>query len=129
MRQTRVLVADDNEGFGVTLSRFVAVHQDMLVVGRASDGREAVSMTESLTPDVVLMDLFMPGMDGFEATRILADTHPDVSVVALTAQRSADSERRSLEAGARAFVPKIDADARLIELIRSLASSDVQGRG
>ena len=129
MRKTRVLVADDNEGFGATLSRFVAVHEDMLVVGRASDGREAVSMTESLAPDVVLMDLFMPGMDGFEATRILADTHPGVSVVALTAQRSADSEQRSLEAGARAFVPKIDADARLIELIRSLASSDAQGRG
>ncbi len=56
-----VLVADDNEGFGVTLAGFVAVHQDMLGVGRASDGREAVSMTESLTPDVVLMDLFMRG--------------------------------------------------------------------
>ncbi|MDO8950066.1 MAG: response regulator transcription factor [Actinomycetota bacterium] len=129
MRQTRVLVADDNEGFGATLGRFVAVHRDMLVVGRAFDGREAVSMTESLSPDVVLMDLFMPGMDGFEATRILSHTHPDVSVVALTAQRSADSERMSLEAGARAFVPKIDADMRLIELIRSLASSNSRGEG
>lgn len=129
MRPTRVLVADDNEAFGATLGRFVAVHQDMLVVGRASDGNEALSMTESLAPDVVLMDLFMPGLDGFEATRILAHTHPDVSVVALTAQRSADSERRSLEAGARAFVPKVEADVRLIELIRTLASSDARGRG
>ncbi|MHB1340875.1 MAG: response regulator [Coriobacteriia bacterium] len=129
MRQTRVLVADDNDGFGALLERFVASHPDMDVVGRATDGREALAMTDSLAPDVVLMDLFMPRMDGFEATKILSNRHPDVSVVALTAHRSADNERLSREAGARAFVPKIDADARLIELIRGLASSEARGRG
>ncbi len=121
MRQTRVLVADDNDGFGTLLSRFVAVHPDLRLVGRAHDGQEAISMTDSLAPDVVVMDLFMPRMDGFEATRLLASTHPEVSVVVLTAQLSADNERRSIEAGASAYVPKVDADTRLIGVIRALA--------
>lgn len=129
MRQTRVLVADDNEGFGATLGRFVGVYQDMTFVGLAGDGNEAVAMTESLAPDVVLMDLYMPRMNGFEATRVISRTHPEISVVALTAHRSADNERLSLEAGARAFVPKVDAATSLIELIRSLASSDRQDEG
>jgi DNA-binding NarL/FixJ family response regulator len=120
MRQTRVLVADDNEGFGVSLGRFVSAHSDMVVVGRAATGGEAVSMTESLCPDVVLMDLYMSGMDGFEATRVLADTHPEVKVVVMTGHRAADNESRSREAGAKGFVLKADADTRLIGLIRGL---------
>jgi DNA-binding NarL/FixJ family response regulator len=128
MRQARVLVVDDNDGFSTLLGRFVAAQQDMVVVGRAVDGREAVRMTDSLSPDVVLMDLFMPRMNGFDATRILSDTHPEVSVVALTAHRSADNEQMSIEAGARAFVPKVDAGTHLIEVIRELASSaDLEG--
>lgn len=129
MRQTRVLVADDNEGFGETLSRFVSVHPDMFVVGRATDGQEALAMADSLAPDVVLMDLCMPNMDGFEATRALTRTHPAVHVVVLTAFRSAENERLSIEAGAAAFVPKIDAGGRLIELIRALASGHAHEGG
>ncbi len=124
MRQTRVLVADDNESFGTVLGRFVAVHSDMLLVGRAASGQEAVAMTDALSPDVVLMDLYMTGMDGFEATRVLSATHPQVKVVAITAHRSVETERRSLEAGARAFLQKTDADTQLIDLIRGLADSD-----
>jgi DNA-binding NarL/FixJ family response regulator len=122
MRQTRVLVADDSEGFGVFLGRFVASHSDMVVVGRAVNGREAVSLTDTLDPDVVLMDLYMGEMDGFQATRLLAETHPDVKVVVLTGHRAADNEQRSLEAGARAFVLKAEADQRLIGVIRGLST-------
>ena len=124
MRQTRVLVADDNDSFGAVLGRFVAVHGDMVVVGRASSGQEAVAMTDALMPDVVLMDLYMTGMDGFEATRVLSATHPEVKVVAITAHRSAETERLSLEAGARAFLNKTDADTLLIDVIRGLAGTD-----
>ena len=81
-------------------------------------------MTDALSPDVVLMDLYMAGMDGFEATRVLSATHPEVKVVAITAHRSVETERRSLEAGARAFLQKTDADTHLIDLIRGLADSD-----
>jgi DNA-binding NarL/FixJ family response regulator len=123
MQQIRVLVADDNPQFGVLLGRFVTSHSDMLVVGVAKGGHEVVSMAESLEPDLVLMDLYMPDMDGFEATRLLGQAHPEVKVVALTAHRSEDNRRRSLEAGASAFIPKLRVDTDLIEVIRDLAAA------
>lgn len=129
MRQARVLVADDNEGFRTLLGRFIAAHEDLLVVGRAADGDEAVAMTRTLSPDVVVMDLFMPRMSGIEATRIIAAAHPHVSVIALTAHRSEENERSSRAAGASAFVSKADADMGLIELIRCLASGRTREGG
>jgi DNA-binding NarL/FixJ family response regulator len=123
MQQIRVLVADDNERFGVLLGRFVSSHQDMLVVGVASGGSEALAMTDSLRPDLVLMDLYMPDVDGFEATGMLRAAHPEIEVVALTAHRSEDNRRRSLDAGAAAFVPKIRVDTDLIEIIRFLSAA------
>jgi DNA-binding NarL/FixJ family response regulator len=128
MQQIRVLVADDNERFGVLLSRFVASHSDMLVVGVAGGGREVVSMAESSQPDVVLMDLYMPDLDGFEATREIAGSHPSMRVIALTAHRSEDNRTRSLDAGAAAFIPKINVDTDLIEVIRNLTRAGRQDR-
>ena len=122
--RTRVLVADDNETYGALLSRFVATQPDMDVVGLACNGGDAVHFASLLRPDVVLMDLYMPGLNGFEATKVLADTHKDVKVIGITAHRSGDSERRCLEAGAKAFLPKTDVDARLIDTIRGLARGD-----
>jgi DNA-binding NarL/FixJ family response regulator len=119
--QTRVMVADDNEYFGTLLGQFVASQPDMDVVGLARTGREAVSMAAVLRPDVVLMDLFMPDLDGFEATRLVSLSDPRVAVIALTAQRAPDLEKRSLAAGARAFVHKPDAAGRLIDVIRGIA--------
>lgn len=124
MQQIRVLLADDNERFGVMLSRFVSSYPDMDVVGVAADGREAMSMAESSQPDVVVMDLYMPDMDGFEATRLLTSAQPRTKVIALTANRSDDNRQRSLEAGAAAFIPKIDVDTDLIVAIRDLTDAN-----
>jgi DNA-binding NarL/FixJ family response regulator len=121
MAQTRVMVADDNEYFGTLLSRFVESQPDMAVVGFAKNGREAVAMAAVLRPDVVLMDLYMPDLDGFEATRLVSGADPAVAVVALTAQRAPDLEQRSIAAGARAFVHKPDAAGQLIDVIRGIA--------
>lgn len=123
MGLTRVLVADDNETYGTLLSRFVSSQPDMEVVALATDGAEAIHLASLLEPDVVLMDLCMPRLDGFQATRVLADTNRNVKVIALTAHRWADSERRSREAGACAFVRKADVDARLPDVIRSLGGA------
>jgi DNA-binding NarL/FixJ family response regulator len=80
-------------------------------------------MTDSLRPDLVLMDLYMPDVDGFEATGLLRAAHPEIEVVALTAHRSEDNRQRSLDAGAAAFVPKIRVDTDLIEVIRFLTAA------
>ncbi len=126
MGRTRVLVADDNEIYRQQIGRFVSSQADMEVVGLASDGGETLRLVSELEPDFVLMDLRMPGIDGIEATRMLASTHHDIRVIALTAHISDDSEQRSLEAGARAFIRKADVDSRLLDVIRGLAASDRQ---
>jgi NarL family two-component system response regulator LiaR len=119
-----VLVADDNETYGVLLSRFVSSQPDMEVVGLATNGSEAVHLATLLCPDLVLMDLCMPGVDGYQATRVLADTNRGIKVVALTAHRSDDTEQRVRDAGARAFLRKSDVDSMLLDTIRGLADRD-----
>lgn len=106
--------------YGDLLSRFVSSQPDMEIVGIASDGDEAVHLASLLGPHVVLMDLCMPALGGMEATRVLADTQSQIKVIALTAHREADSMRRSMEAGARAFLCKADVDAQLLATIRDV---------
>jgi DNA-binding NarL/FixJ family response regulator len=118
---TRVLVADDNEMYRAQLGRFVSSQPDMEVVGFASDGGEAVALASLLQPDLVLMDLCMPMVDGFEATQLVTSMHGAMKVIALTAHRASDSESRSLEVGASAVLRKADVDGRLLDLIRSLS--------
>ena len=122
MERKRVLVADDSDSYGALLSRYLSSQPDVDVVGLANDGSEAVRLASMLHPDLVVMDLCMPGMDGFEATRALREAEPAVKVIALTAYGAGDSERRSIEAGAAAFLPKAEVDRKLIELIRRLGA-------
>jgi DNA-binding NarL/FixJ family response regulator len=126
VERTRVLVADDNSMYRAQLGRFVSSQPDMEVVGFATDGGEAVSLASLLRPDLVLMDLCMPGLDGFDATHMVTSTHAAVKVIALTAHRTPGSEARCLEAGASAFLRKADVDDQLLGLIRSLSSRDSQ---
>jgi CheY-like chemotaxis protein len=120
MGLTRVLVADDNVGYGTVLSHYVASLPDVELVGLASNGNDAVTLTRLLGPDVVVMDLFMPGMDGFEATRLLKELAEPPRVVALTAHRSEESRLLAAESGADAFLIKEDVDRALQTLIGDL---------
>jgi len=119
-----VLVADDNVTYGALLGRFVSSQPDMEVVGLACDGSEAVRLALSLRPALVLMDLCMPGLDGFEATHALSMTGLDIKVVALTAHLAPDTERRCLESGADVFLPKSRVDTHLHRVIRELSDAD-----
>ncbi|GIH15772.1 response regulator [Rugosimonospora africana] len=110
----RVLVADDQRVVRDGLEMLLGLMPGVQVVGCASDGDEAFALTRSLLPDVVLMDLRMPGCDGVEATRRLAERHPDVRVVVLTTYADDRSVLDALRAGARGFLTK-DAGADDIE--------------
>jgi DNA-binding NarL/FixJ family response regulator len=116
-----VLLVDDHPLVRAGLANLIGTTDDLLVVGEAAGGEESVVLAGDLEPDVVLMDLSMPGMDGVEATRLILDAHPKVHVVVLTS--FADEQRVSdaLAAGAVGYLLK-DTDAReVLAAIRSAA--------
>jgi two-component system, NarL family, nitrate/nitrite response regulator NarL len=113
----RVLIADDHRLFVEALEAILASDERIEVVGQAGDGSEAVELARALGPDVVLMDVSMPVLDGFEATReIRADTE-GVRVLMLTGSNSRADVDRSRDAGASGYVTKDRIASELVEAI------------
>ena len=94
-------------------------YSDIQVVGEAANGEEAVALADSLQPDVILMDVTMPKVDGVEATRLLKRTHPDVVVIGLSIYTTGQVETAMTEAGAVAFVNKEAAVDELYQAIQT----------
>jgi DNA-binding NarL/FixJ family response regulator len=120
----RILLADDHvlvrQGFKMILS----AQPDMQIVGEAANGREAVDAGEKLQPDVVLMDVTMPELNGIEATRRVSTASPRTRVLALSMHKDAVYVREILRAGARGYLLKDSADADLIAAVRSVAKGE-----
>jgi DNA-binding NarL/FixJ family response regulator len=110
----RLLIADDHAVVRSGLERLVATFDGIELVGSAADGHEAVEQCERTCPDVVLMDLEMPDVDGIEATRRITAAHPDVAVVVLTSFSDREQILRALDAGAVGYLLK-DAEPAEIE--------------
>lgn len=104
MKSIRVLIADDHARSRNGLRALLATSPEVKVVGEATDGREAVSLAEEYRPDVVLMDIRMPVMDGLEATRYLKDHWPNIKVIGLTMYNALRAD--ALAAGVDAFLTK-----------------------
>ncbi len=120
----KVLVVDDHELVQAGLVRLLDQADDIVVCGVAGSGPDAVDSDRSLAPDVILMDLSMPGMDGAEATRQILAQRPDARVVMLTAHTEAERVMDALNAGAVGYLAK-DADPRtLIDAVRSAAGGE-----
>jgi DNA-binding NarL/FixJ family response regulator len=116
-----VLIADDNGLFAMALQGVLGADESIEVVGHASDGEEAARLVAELGPDVVLMDLSMPRVDGFEATRTIRSTTPGTAVVVLTGSLDSDDRARAMAAGAAGYVTKDRILADLVNAIRSAA--------
>jgi DNA-binding NarL/FixJ family response regulator len=117
----RVLIADDHRLFAEALEAILAGEPDIEVVGRARNGEEAVEQSLALGPDVILMDIAMPVVDGVEATKRIRKLQSDACVLMLTGSNSRTDVARAREAGAAAYVTKDRIAAQLIEAIRELA--------
>jgi two-component system, NarL family, response regulator LiaR len=121
----RVIVADDHEVVRHGLRAFLSVDTDLELIGEAADGREAVELTGHLKPDVVLMDLVMPGMDGIAATAAIHRDYPEVAVIALTSAVQAASVADAVRAGATGYLLKNASVQDLQRGIRAAAAGQV----
>ena len=119
----RVLVADDHRLFAEALSVILEGEAGVECVGVAADGREAVAKARELEPDVVLMDISMPVLDGIEATRRLRKKQPGVAVLVLTGSSAEQDVARARAAGAVGYVTKDSIAASLVDAIREAAGA------
>jgi DNA-binding NarL/FixJ family response regulator len=113
----RVLIADDHRMFAEALESILATDQRLAFAGHAGDGAEAVRLTLETRPDVVLMDIAMPVMDGLQATRQIREQWPTACVLMLTGSSSRSDVDRAHEAGAAGYVTKERVAAELIDAI------------
>jgi DNA-binding NarL/FixJ family response regulator len=118
----RVLIADDHRLFAEALEAILEAEPGIEVVGRARNGEEAVQQALALEPDVILMDIAMPGVDGVEATKRIRRKRRSACVLMLTGSNARTDVARAREAGAAAYVTKDRIAAQLIEAIRELAA-------
>ena len=122
----RIVIADDHSVVRRGLRMFLAMDPELVVVGEAADGEEAVHLARLLLPDIVLMDLLMPGMDGITATAMIRSELPDTEVLALTSVLEDASVVGAVRAGAIGYLLKdTDADA-LCRAIKAAAAGQVQ---
>jgi DNA-binding NarL/FixJ family response regulator len=123
MAELRLLIADDHELIRRGLRDLLGTRIGWQVVGEACNGLEAVEMAVRLKPNIVILDFFMPQMNGPEAATQIAETMPEVGVVVLTMDDSEQVIREVLQAGVRGLVLKSDADRDLLEAVQSVAQN------
>jgi DNA-binding NarL/FixJ family response regulator len=122
--RTRVLIADDHGPFRAGLRALLESAGDLQVVGEAEDGEAAVGSVVAAQPDVVLMDVNMPGLDGVAATRRITDVAPHVAVLVLTMHDDDETVFAAVRAGARGYVLKGAGRAELLRAVRAVASGE-----
>jgi DNA-binding NarL/FixJ family response regulator len=124
MENTRILIADDHGAFREGLRLLLLSTQDIEVVGEAETGEQAISLSESLQPDVILMDLQMPGVNGVEATRRILNTSPHISILVISMFEDDDSVFAALRAGARGYLLKGSPKAEILRAIRGVVNGE-----
>lgn len=114
----RIVLVDDSEVFRTRLKRHLADDPSLVIVGEANNGEAALLLIEQLRPDVVILDLYMPVVDGFAVLRRIRDWLESTRVVVLTSDPSALMQLRCLSLGADAVIGKADADVALLPALR-----------
>ena len=122
MSKIRILLADDHTVIRVGLKLLLERQPDFEVVGEADDGLAAGKLATQLEPDVIVMDVAMPNLNGIEATRQIVTAHPKIAVVILSMHSDESYVMRALKAGARGYLLKDSAEAELIQAVRTVVS-------
>ena len=120
--RTRILLVDDHEATRREIARLIDRQPDMVIVGDASTGEEGVSLSAELSPSLVVMDIFMPGINGFEATEKIVEGNRDVLVIALSNCNGSELEYQVRQSGAMGYVHKSNAYEELVAAIRAVVT-------
>jgi two-component system, NarL family, response regulator NreC len=121
----RVLVVDDHAVIRKGIQSILGAWPEWQVSGEAANGEEAVQLTKELKPDLVLMDISMPGMGGLEATRAIRRASPDTKVLLLTLHDSLECVQTALNAGARGYLLKSDTEGELMRALKVVAGNGI----
>ena len=124
MKEIRILLADDHSIVRTGIAAILGYEKDIAVVGEAEDGEEAIRLAQKLSPDLVLMDLMMPGMDGVEATRTIREELPDTKVLILTTFGTSADVARAIAAGASGAIVKDISKDDLVSAIRRATNGE-----
>lgn len=122
--KTRILIADDHPLLREALCQVLSKEPDMEVVGKASDGEEAIAMSSRMKPDVVIMDIIMPKFDGIEASKKIKSISPSVAILILTAYDDDNYVLGLLEAGAAGYLLKSARGQDLVEAVRAIRAGE-----
>ena len=125
MEKIRVMLVDDHDVVRTGLKSLLSVEADMEVVAEATNGVEAIDKIPEVNPDVIVMDITMPTMDGMEATRQISKKFPDSKVLSLTVHEDKQYFFEMLSAGAKGYISKQAASEELVSAIRAVAAGDV----
>ena len=120
MDKIKVLLVDDHAIMRDGIRALLGLHDDIEIIGEASEGQEAIEKTRDLSPDVIVMDVAMPGMDGLEATRRIKKQSPKVKVIILTQYDNKEYILSAIKAGAVGYVPKRALGSELVSAIRAV---------
>lgn len=123
MSKLRILLADDHTVMRTGLRALLQQHSGMEVVGESDNGRHAIELVDSLRPDVVVMDLTMPELNGIEATKTIVSQHPTTAVVILSMHADESYVMRALKAGARGYLLKDSAPTDLVSAIQAVSQN------
>jgi NarL family two-component system response regulator LiaR len=121
MDEIKLLIADDHPMMREALLTAIAEETDMMVVGEATDGFEAIRLAEDCKPDVILMDLLMPGLDGLEAIARILEANPQAKILVVTSLEDEDKVLAAIQAGALGYFPKTAPRPYLLDAIRKVA--------
>lgn len=124
--EVRVLLVDDSEDVRRLLKRVVSDDDEITIVGEAANGQEAVEKVRDTEPDVVVMDVQMPVMGGIQATRMIKERWPEVSVLGCTSSDDKTTARAMARAGASANIDKTKAGSLLVPLVKAIGGSDLR---
>ena len=121
MKKIRILLADDHKLMRSGLRLLIEQQADLTVIGEAADGREAVALAKSLRPDVAVMDISMPNLNGIEAAHQITQSHAELAVIVLSMHPDESYVLRALKAGAKGYLLKDSAESDLITAVRAVA--------